>query len=192
MRRLATLLLAIGAAACTNFADPTTVVDLRMLAVKVEPSEIILDADLSDPANPIVDPANNPPLTVTPLIVDPAGYGRLLPDDHGRVRAIVEERDAKPEEREIPFVNTGMIAAGRLQSLIDPRDYSHDLLVMKVQLAQIQAAVKSTVPEEMWGEIIEKLEEFEQHPAALDAIVALQGAFQLRIDFFDLDRRQKP
>jgi bifunctional UDP-N-acetylglucosamine pyrophosphorylase/glucosamine-1-phosphate N-acetyltransferase len=42
---------------------------------------------------------------------DPAGYGRLLPDDHGRVRAIVEERDAKPEEREIPFVNTGMIVA---------------------------------------------------------------------------------
>ena len=29
-------------------------------------------------------------------------------------------------------------------------------------------AVKSTVPQEMWGEIIEKLEEFEQHPEALD------------------------
>ena len=29
-------------------------------------------------------------------------------------------------------------------------------------------AVKSTVPQEMWGEIIEKLEELEQHPEALD------------------------
>ena len=29
-------------------------------------------------------------------------------------------------------------------------------------------AVKSTVPQEMWGEIIEKLEELEQHPDALD------------------------
>ena len=39
---------------------------------------------------------------------------------------------------------------------------------MKVQLGQICDAVKSTVPQEMWGEIVEKLEEFEQHPAALD------------------------
>jgi len=33
---------------------------------------------------------------------------------------------------------------------------------------QICDAVKSTVPQEMWGEIIEKLEELEQHPEALD------------------------
>jgi hypothetical protein len=67
-------LAACGAAACTNFADPTTVVDLRMLACKVEPSEIILDADISNPAMPTV--GNNPPVTVTPLILDPAGGGR--------------------------------------------------------------------------------------------------------------------
>jgi hypothetical protein len=65
-------------------------------------------------------------------------------------------------------VNTGIVAAGRLQSLIDSGDDGRELLVLKVQLAQIQAAVKSTVPEEMWGEIIEKLEEFEQHQEALD------------------------
>ena len=65
-------------------------------------------------------------------------------------------------------VNTGMVAANRLQSLIDSRDYDHELLVMKVQMNQICAAVKSTVPQEMWGEIIEKLEELEQHPEALD------------------------
>ena len=44
-------------------------------------------------------------------------------------------------------VNTGMIAAGRLQSLIDSRDYDHELLVMKVQVAAICDAVKSTVPQ---------------------------------------------
>ena len=65
-------------------------------------------------------------------------------------------------------MNTGIVAAGRLQSLIDSRDCSHDLLVMKVQMDQICDAVKSTVPQEMWGEIIEKLEEFEQHSEALD------------------------
>ena len=65
-------------------------------------------------------------------------------------------------------VNTGIVAAGRLQSLIDSRDYSRDMLVMKVQLGRICDAVKSTVPQEMWGEIVEKLEELEQHPEALD------------------------
>ena len=65
-------------------------------------------------------------------------------------------------------VNTGIVAAGRLQSLIDSRDYGHELLVLKVQLGAICDAVKSTVPQEMWGEIIEKLEELEQHPEALD------------------------
>jgi hypothetical protein len=66
-------------------------------------------------------------------------------------------------------VNTGMVAAGRLQSLMDSRDDSHDLLVMRVQMDQICDAVKSTVPQEMWDAIIEKLEELEeQHPEALD------------------------
>jgi hypothetical protein len=70
------LVLASSLGACTNFQNPTMVIDLRMLAVDVEPSEIILDADLTNPAMPVVDPGNNPPLTVTPLIVDPAGGGR--------------------------------------------------------------------------------------------------------------------
>jgi hypothetical protein len=65
-------------------------------------------------------------------------------------------------------VNTGIVAAGRLQSLIDSGDDGRELLVLKVQLSQICNAVKSTVPEEMWGEIVEKLEEFEQRSEALD------------------------
>ncbi len=64
-------------------------------------------------------------------------------------------------------VNTGIVAASRLQSLIDSRDYDHELLVMKVQMASICAAVRSTVPQEMWGETIEKLDEAEQHQEAL-------------------------
>ncbi len=65
-------------------------------------------------------------------------------------------------------VNTGMVAAGRLQSLIDSRDYSRDVLELKVQLAKISDAVKSTVPQEMWASIVEQLEELEQHSEALD------------------------
>ena len=51
--------------------------------------------------------------------------------------------------------------------MIDSRDYGRDVLVMKVQLGQICDAVRSTVPQEMWGEIIEKLDEAEQHQEAL-------------------------
>ena len=39
---------------------------------------------------------------------------------------------------------------------------------MKVQMAAICDAVKPTVPQEMWGEIIEKLDEAEQHQESLD------------------------
>ena len=65
-------------------------------------------------------------------------------------------------------VSTGMVAAGRLQSLLDAGDHDHELLAMKVQMAAICAAVKSTVPQSMWGEIIEKLDEAEQQSEVLD------------------------
>jgi hypothetical protein len=68
-------------------------------------------------------------------------------------------------------VNTGIVAAGRLQSLIDSRDYSHDVLVMKVQMDQSCDAVKSTVPQEMWGEIIKPEEldrQWRRHPVVED------------------------
>lgn len=67
--------LTLGAG-CANFQDPTTVLDLRVLAVETDPSEIVLDVDLSDPTAPVVNPASNPPVTVRPLIVDPTGGGR--------------------------------------------------------------------------------------------------------------------
>ena len=39
--------------------------------------------------------------------------------------------------------------------------------VMKVQLGHICDAVKSTVPQEMWAAIVEKLEKLEQHQESL-------------------------
>jgi hypothetical protein len=61
------LALAPLALACSNFQDRTTVVDLRVLAVSTNPSEIILDPS---------DPASDLPFQVTPLIADPRGDGR--------------------------------------------------------------------------------------------------------------------
>lgn len=44
-------------------------------------------------------------------VVDPTGYGRIVRDGLGQVRAIVEEKDASAEQRTIRLVNTGIVAA---------------------------------------------------------------------------------
>ncbi len=44
-------------------------------------------------------------------VADPAGYGRVLRDGLGRVRAIVEEKDADDEQRGVRVVNTGVVFA---------------------------------------------------------------------------------
>jgi bifunctional UDP-N-acetylglucosamine pyrophosphorylase/glucosamine-1-phosphate N-acetyltransferase len=45
---------------------------------------------------------------LTMRFADPSGYGRILRDAAGRVRGIVEHRDATPAEREIKEVNPGL------------------------------------------------------------------------------------
>ncbi|RAP57019.1 bifunctional UDP-N-acetylglucosamine diphosphorylase/glucosamine-1-phosphate N-acetyltransferase GlmU [Oleiagrimonas sp. MCCC 1A03011] len=42
---------------------------------------------------------------------DPTGYGRVMLDAQQRVEAIVEEKDATPEQRAVRLTNTGIIAA---------------------------------------------------------------------------------
>jgi len=50
-------------------------------------------------------------------LADPRGYGRVLRDGNGQVRAIVEEKDCDAGQRAVSTVNTGIIAAdaGRLR-----------------------------------------------------------------------------
>jgi bifunctional UDP-N-acetylglucosamine pyrophosphorylase/glucosamine-1-phosphate N-acetyltransferase len=42
---------------------------------------------------------------------NPYGYGRVVRDGIGRVRAIVEEKDCTPEQRAITWVNSGILSA---------------------------------------------------------------------------------
>ncbi|MBS0199230.1 MAG: bifunctional UDP-N-acetylglucosamine diphosphorylase/glucosamine-1-phosphate N-acetyltransferase GlmU [Proteobacteria bacterium] len=42
---------------------------------------------------------------------DPTGYGRIIRDAEGRIGAIVEEKDASPEQKRIQTVNVGVIVA---------------------------------------------------------------------------------
>lgn len=48
---------------------------------------------------------------LTAQVADPTGYGRIVRDAHGAVRAIVEEKDASPEQRRCHEINTGLLAA---------------------------------------------------------------------------------
>jgi len=58
MRRVVLLLLAAG---CTEFDHPSTVKDLRILAIAAQPSEVILE-----------EGGAVPPIALTALVVDPA------------------------------------------------------------------------------------------------------------------------
>ncbi len=59
-----------------------------------------------------------PALTVLAMRPDdPAGYGRLVLDDNGALKAVVEDRDGGPEEQVLGLCNSGIIA---LQAAVLP------------------------------------------------------------------------
>ena len=45
---------------------------------------------------------------LTAIYDDPFGYGRIIRDEGGNVEAIVEEKDATDEEKEIAEINAGI------------------------------------------------------------------------------------
>lgn len=55
-------------------------------------------------------------------------------------------------------VNTGMIAAGRLQALIESRASGASMVDMWVKMDRIIRAMHSSVPEELWPEILRKID----------------------------------
>jgi len=50
---------------------------------------------------------------MTTLLEQPFGYGRILSDDQGKVRAIVEEKDATEDQRRIREINAGIYLVNR-------------------------------------------------------------------------------
>jgi bifunctional UDP-N-acetylglucosamine pyrophosphorylase/glucosamine-1-phosphate N-acetyltransferase len=64
----------------------------------------------ADTLRALVD-AEAPLAVLTADLPDPSGYGRVLRDGLGRVRGVIEERDADAEQRAVRTVNTGVLAA---------------------------------------------------------------------------------
>jgi bifunctional UDP-N-acetylglucosamine pyrophosphorylase/glucosamine-1-phosphate N-acetyltransferase len=48
---------------------------------------------------------------LTTRLADPRGYGRVLCDGNGKVRAVIEEKDANADQRAVNLVNTGILVA---------------------------------------------------------------------------------
>ncbi|MEO8801953.1 MAG: bifunctional UDP-N-acetylglucosamine diphosphorylase/glucosamine-1-phosphate N-acetyltransferase GlmU [Rudaea sp.] len=71
--------------------------------------------------------SDNALLMLSADLFDPSGYGRVIRDELGQVRAIVEERDCTPEQRTITCVNTGILAADarRLRVWVNNLDASN-------------------------------------------------------------------
>ncbi len=57
---------------------------------------------------------------LTAEFANPAGYGRIIRGERGRIVAIVEDKDASREQRAIREINTGLLAcpAGKLAKLV--------------------------------------------------------------------------
>lgn len=70
-------LWALGAG-CGSFQDPNVVVDLRVLAIRSEPPEQVLDIDLNQPPDPQTVLAELVPIQVCALVADPAQDRRLV------------------------------------------------------------------------------------------------------------------
>ncbi len=92
---------------------------------------------------------------------DPTGYGRIVRDDHGEIKSIVEHKDATDEQRKIQEVNTGFIAAKgcdlkRWLTQIEPNNsqgeyYLTDCIALAVEEGKRVDAVISDNPLEVEG-----------------------------------------
>ena len=98
---------------------------------------------------------------VTVEVPNPHGYGRIVRDAQGAVRAIVEEGDADPAQRAIREINTGLMGApakwfkpwlARIDNANRKGEYYlTDVVGFAVADGQSVAAVTATDPDEVEG-----------------------------------------
>jgi hypothetical protein len=150
VRRLALVLLLAG---CTpDFDDPTTVKDLRMLAIVADTPEVIVDIptlDLNNITRPedlaallaavqAKLPAMFPPITLTPLVLDPRGDGRTV---HFRAVTCANAPATGPNQSRGPGL---VMPAGRIRDTIDREPCPADSAVLAED--DVAAGPDGTVP----------------------------------------------
>ena len=75
-----------------------------------------------DTLSKLVQQSETNTLSILTLVTDrPTGLGRIVRDDAGKILAIVEEKDASEEQKQIKEINTGImvIPAAKLNSWLD-------------------------------------------------------------------------
>ncbi len=98
---------------------------------------------------------------LTTRLDDPHGYGRVLCDGNGRVRAVVEQKDADDVQRAVHLVNTGILVAdtGALRRWIRQLDrnnaqgeyYLTDIFRMADEEGMAALSVEGSDPVEVAG-----------------------------------------
>jgi hypothetical protein len=91
----------------------------------------------------------------------------LTPLAYFEIMMNIAFRNVVDDDTEVS-VDTGLRAAEKLQFFLDRRDQGDEIAQMRGQVNQIVDAVKSVVPERMWGDIVEKLDQPQRHPDAID------------------------
>jgi UDP-N-acetylglucosamine diphosphorylase/glucosamine-1-phosphate N-acetyltransferase len=118
---------------------------------------------------------------------DPGGYGRIVRNDAGRVVAIVEEKDATPEQKGILEINSSIYAFDwdfLLPALSELRNenaqreyYLTDTVHMAFSSGRNVEAVKVADPREVAGvNTVEQLRELEAAARDMGLIAARPGA----------------
>lgn len=97
---------------------------------------------------------------MTTLLEQPFGYGRILSDDQGAIQAIVEEKDASPEQRAIREINAGIYLVNRTFLFAALRQVGTDNSQGEVYLTDIVAIAKRQ------GLSVQKF----THPQAIDVL----------------------
>ena len=98
---------------------------------------------------------------LTVKLDDPSGYGRIIRDDNGYVRKIVEEKDATLDERRVCEINTGILAvrASKLRTWVNALSndnaqgeyYLTDIIEMAVKEGVIVESFSVSDPLEVQG-----------------------------------------
>jgi len=147
----------------------------------------------------LLEAAGNGAALLTVDLKDPTGYGRVLRDGAGRVKRIVEQKDATEAERHVTEINTGIMVlpAERLRIWLDDlRDdnaqgefYLTDVIGMAAEDGTGVAAVKAASDAEVSGindkrqlAVMERLLQRAQADALLEGGVTLldPARFDLR------------